>query len=1109
MKRKTIGVLLTTLALTFTAGVFTACGSSGDSAQQSIVLGFDVKEEISVTSGSVVRPETVFATDANGNVLDVWVEVTTADGAVVGLNANTFNADYLGGYTITYVVRTENNTTYRKQTKVKVLGGASEVSLTAEYESIVEVGKSTLIVPVCSDDGATFDYTVTRGDAEYEVTDGEFVPDTFGEYTVTIEATAGDQKAEYSYKIFARNPSPKGAIEIYDEEWTAYAEFIGDTRATSWEIVDSATTGVKNRDGRDDTFLRLKTSDEYPRLFLLPRNDKAYYEQLAEEGYEYLSTWIYIEGTVNHITQLSLDRSTNSFFKYSGPRLQAGQWTQVTYRLADLPEKDYEKSFISAYDDYKEFATYFILVDNSDAYNGTDGHEDNIGIYFSDFYAVKTQDVQMKEGSKTEYYIGDTWKASDMFDEETIEENGLVFSITQNGETKLLSDGFTFDKNSEYTVNVATTRGDYVLAGDTAITTKATYKLNTVKTSAEIATGAALDFITEFGISVPNETVTGWKFETDSPEITVNGATCSAAFAGEYDVYLTEFTIGDETVKLANPYKFTLSVTGYSLTAEVYDGVYDNRKTQSVNMLGLGVAEPENIPTGYSVGYKLFAVVGDEETEVTGTWTDSTLTLTDLQGKYVAKAVVQKGDSYASFAELSMEVYGDDMFFTSKHAPILGTVVNKSEKPENIENTYLGDFDGKSNVTKIYSTKHSALGVAVDPAFSYSTIQTLQNTGLGYYIVYQFKIENISKGKATYNAYDVGQGNLRNLAADEWHTVAMPLFDAMYQGSGDRYQGRYDHAVASYLTAQAGKGVTETSLKGYLLRINNLDSAEVNIYVTRPTLECKVQAENLVDKNIGSGVYDLAPLFDTSRYENSASAFTKTWSLDDAELTGDKVDPNTLTTGAHTLKLVVKGSVGEYITVRPITVYEATINVYDSAQGVVWASEISTANAKVFNYTKPQSSLSIVDASEVPTQTGYTPTGKYYKVSQTGVEALSLWVKPAYSLDYYKELKSKGFTAITFDYYVKEATEDARGGIDWIRWNGKSTAAKAGETGAWATAELSLDIVIENWYYLSSGSYKNPDGTYEKDGYLLLGLFTVAEWQSTSIEFYVGNFGSK
>lgn len=466
MKRRTIKTLLLALSLTFATAAFIGCENEQTQTPTAVeIQGFEVKEEITVSSGSVVRPESVFVTETGGEVLDVWVEVTDSKGAIVGLNANSFSAYDKNGYTITYVVRASDNQTYRKTTAVKVIGASSDIELSATYENVVDAQKAITITPVCNVENATFTYTVTHENESVEVENATFTPLDYGVYDVKITATADELVGEYSYQFFARTPSEKGEIEKYNAEWTEYAAFRGDKRANSWAVTDSATENLKDRNGRDATFFTLKTSDEYIRCYLLPRNDSAYYATLAEEGYTKISTWVYIKGTVGHITRLSVDSASSTFYKKSGPNVPANTWTEITLNLVD-GQKDYERSFVTAYPYYADFSSEFILIDNSNAYNTEGGHEDDITIYFSDYFAVKTQEITAKSDKKTEYKIGDQFNATDLFDQATIDEYGLIFNITQNGETKPLENGYVFEENSKYTISVVSKRQDLELMGD-------------------------------------------------------------------------------------------------------------------------------------------------------------------------------------------------------------------------------------------------------------------------------------------------------------------------------------------------------------------------------------------------------------------------------------------------------------------------------------------------------------------------------------------------------------------------------------------------------------------------------------------------------------------
>ena len=133
----------------------------------------------------------------------------------------------------------------------------------------------------------------------------------------------------------------------------------------------------------------------------------------------------------------------------------------------------------------------------------------------------------------------------------------------------------------------------------------------------------------------------------------------------------------------------------------------------------------------------------------------------------------------------------------------------------------------------------------------------------------------------------------------------------------------------------------------------------------------------------------------------------------------------------------------------------------------------------------------------------YKPKGSYYMVSVEDTEQAALWIMPSKPLYYYEEKKAEGYTAVLFDYYVKDdITGDHAKQIDVIGFNGKDqTKDGTAKTNEWLTAEISLDAIIEYYDYYSTG--KHFDGHYYYST-----VIAVMEWSRAPIEYYVGNFRS-
>ncbi len=1123
MKRKKLGVFLIAMTLLCGAAGLAACegGSAqggGNNAKVEIT-GFNVKEEMTVPNGSIVCPESMLVTDSNGEIVNVWVEVTNSKGGIVSLNANAFNATDLDGYTITYVIRASDGQTYRKTTKVNVEGEAMGINLSAKYDEIVETGKPLTIEPICEYDNATYAYEVScNGEAVEVAADGTFTPTSYGEYDVKIKAQAGDLSAEYKYTFFARSPVQKGEIEKYDEEWAAYASYVGDMRMSSWSITDTEASGVKNHHGLDDTYLSSKTSLDYIPYYLMPRNGAKYYEALAEEGYEYISGWVYIACDISHISLLRLDGDlTSSFYQASGPTILANTWTKISYRLVDTAE-DWERSFASACEYYRENAVYFMLIDNSNAYN-PGGHQDDLEIYYNDFYAIKPITVNLKENIKTEYKIGETFKASDYFNEQTIKDGELAFTVTVDGETSLLTDGYAFNKNSNYEINVFSSRPDYEILGDTKFTVSASFELNTQTDAYNAAANTEIDLIQSFGVTVKGFNLTGATFKCDNPAAKITGTKFTAAFGGTYDVYMTEIVVNGKTEKLPKAKLLQVTVDGYEVTLDTYENVYEALSTPTIDLLALGTSAPTDLPSGYVVDYKLFAHKGAKLYETDGEWTDSVLSLDGLNGRYTALAVAKYGEYYLPFLSLTMDVLAKDKLYASANAPILAAVTTMGEKyDENVSSEYVGNYDGRTNVTKLHSTLHSTLGVSIDPAYAHSTFRTLNSSGLGYYVVFQYKIENASvePRKTTFNGNVVGGGAFSGVVAGEWHTFTMKIGDATHEHETDLLQKRYTNLVTNYRLAQAQTNPTETIKNGYLMNLS-LGGENVNIYVTLPKLVPTDKSEKLVDLNTGSSEFDLTTVLDTSDF--NAITHELVWSIDGVTCTGSKVDASTLTDGSHTLTLVAKpipAIYSQYIPKQEITVYNGVIDVFDSSEEMrfveISQSYIDADYARSSKYDNAHllDVVSIVNAAGVTADTdvtmgSYVANGNYYlyDMSENTKCEHGLWIKALHSKAYYELMKEKGYTAVTYDYYIV----DPNGVTGNVSYNGETHTSA--QKNAWQTATISIDNIIEYYEHYSGGLAYYPNYPDTTGGHYRYTEVLHLSWKAAhNAKFYVGNFRS-
>lgn len=452
MRKKSALILLSLLSVFGFAFGAAACGETTPVPEVTI-NGFDVEESMQVNVGAVIDIEEPIVTDSQGVLLDCWTYVTDTQGNYVAVTAGSFTASNAGEYTITYVVRDSANNTYEKKTKVTVLGQAAadeEVTIRVDFEQFIVVGEETSIDAVCSSEDAEISYQVTdvSSGEELPVSSGKFVPTEAGVYEIIV-ATA-DGAASYKYNVYAEAPLMKGEVEHFGEDWEEKESFIGGKRQ-DWQIVSSAEAGLLDPYGREATFAKYTTTRQYIPLYINIREDVEYYEQLAKEGYTYVSMWIYMESEKPHVT--ISDRDPNGgFYRHNGPDLYPGEWAEFRLDLV-TGKTTWYRSFVQCYDYYNEQGYWYLQVDNSDEWNvnGSEfwGNEAEITFYFTDIFAVKSVSMSVADGAEHEKSVKDSVNFNDVF----AADFAMDYLVSYRGETTLVRGGeYTFTGNGEYVV---------------------------------------------------------------------------------------------------------------------------------------------------------------------------------------------------------------------------------------------------------------------------------------------------------------------------------------------------------------------------------------------------------------------------------------------------------------------------------------------------------------------------------------------------------------------------------------------------------------------------------------------------------------------------------
>ncbi len=455
-------VLMVVLALCLAFATVGCFGNDSESQPKeesgytTVLVGFDVQENIEVDENQLVTVQVPIVTDQDGNILEVLYEVTTKDGGYVTVTSGKFFATDVDGYEIRYVVIDAYGKTFEKKSSVTV-NSVKNLEISVNYEVLVEVGQTVEIDVICVLDNPTYTYSVVNKETQENVAvseDGEFVLNQKGWYAVTVVANEDTDNLSYSYEIYCRDAQTEGEIEVFGQDW-AEIRLLQNYGTYNAQYTNTQLSGVKNRFGLDDEYIVLKTNGftEYADLYINPRANENYYRQLADEGYTHVSFWIYSDCTIPHDVMLQLYPS-KGLYTFDVGSVMPRKWVEIKVNLVET-DLYYQSCFSSAVEYFKGQETPILQFDNTDGWNGPNGsygYEENMTFYISDVYAVKESGVEIQEGANTEYKVGDNVSLSTLF---TIpSEDEVSFVVTYRGEAIPVENDYEFTANGDYEVSV-------------------------------------------------------------------------------------------------------------------------------------------------------------------------------------------------------------------------------------------------------------------------------------------------------------------------------------------------------------------------------------------------------------------------------------------------------------------------------------------------------------------------------------------------------------------------------------------------------------------------------------------------------------------------------
>ncbi|MBO5480633.1 MAG: hypothetical protein J6A63_05565 [Clostridia bacterium] len=1074
MRRKSKRLIALTVSFVACLILGAACG--GDTAE---INGFDVRKTLTVDYGETVVIETPFVTDSNGWVLENWAMVTDDEGNYVYTENGRFCANDSDGYVITYVVQDKNENVFEKKTQVIVNGSIDDiVTIDAEYTQNVETGQNLQINATCSDETAELQYTVTKkSDGSSVKMDGNaFCLTQAGAYSVSIADSDG--RAEYEYTLFAQNPAKEGEVEIFDKAWEERQKLTGSKRRT-WKVITTEECGILDPYGQSASYATFTTNQTYVSMYLLMRQSKEYYEQLAKEGYTTVSMWIYMDGQKNHKTVSDRDPLGGSFYRKNGPTLVPGQWKQHTMNLVDSAAA-YNRSFVSCYDYYQNENFRYLLVDNSWDWNAAGGG-DEMTFYITDVYATKPQTITASADAETQKAVAEQIELAPLFSADC----ELEYSVTYRGERLgVQTPAYTFTGNGDYTVTAVPKLRN--LRGNSSITFNVTDTcvLNTtpqIKERTEEQIQVSLSDLKMQFAEVDGVTpqLTDSKVYYNGKEVVTSKNTFTAQKDGCYVVEAKgEYTVGKSAY-----------VTYQTTTVDVWSAKNKYAFIDGANLLYTSIyTDWDPDPTG---GYQTYTVDGRTETMVrsNGKGQSNSVYGKPLYSKHYYQELLKEKPN----AELVMDIYIKASGGSSEYVRGLFTAYKTSTTVKN--NAWQRYTIGLQKCIDEYDTvsttyeKYKALqNKGVRPAQSSNATGALMlifgEKSYARDVYMQIGVsEEAASATATLKggaAFALGQDNKLSEMLD----IRLNEKPAKILNAEVQFNGAWVRLSNGLFTP-----VWENK---YLFRINAMCDGLYKVFET----ELRVGEDDFLYTSdeqtytlIGNDDFNFNTLTDaeyTFDFEVYTNGGYKTKVIG-VETDGNRIKGESLENGSYTVNVYAVNGEG---TLSRILYYTFALDYFKEEGALTWSKDLTAANYKTvlqrYHYSTANSSLSsAISLTESIPQGGVE--GTYVKYAQNvKSEDIVLAIKPAYNQAHYQSLIDNVLKSyyVAFDVYLENQDPTwTKTSLQTKVWNGSGSFSSSGsvKVGQWQTIKVDLQYYLKKWgdfrtfglNFLNNGYYDN------------------------------------
>jgi hypothetical protein len=400
IKKAVACALLATSILLIGVGMTACKGGSSSEDNVPTLYGFEVNETINVDQYGLVLPENVHVTGEDGTMYDVVVTVRDSNGNIIPTDeGNKFNAYDAKGYTITYSIDTwEFSVAKTVQVIVKSL--TEDLDFEIDCDTLVSVGDTVTVGVDGNISNAQYVLSVVNKETGAACeTDGlTFKATEIGVYTLQVSVQADEGSATKEMELYARKALQEGEVEVFEEDWRSVRAFSPKYVAEegTWSVATTEETGIKDIGGNDGTYAVLETDAEYTHIYFNIRESRAYYRNLAMQGYTHVRFRVYVDSPTGRGKLFNWEHDSTNSWRTSLGNAPAGEWKEFYIPLATgvAGSSDKKPGFIESYDYYQ--GTWILLLDNSTGAWNTNGREvDEEGkplkfkIYFDDIFAVR------------------------------------------------------------------------------------------------------------------------------------------------------------------------------------------------------------------------------------------------------------------------------------------------------------------------------------------------------------------------------------------------------------------------------------------------------------------------------------------------------------------------------------------------------------------------------------------------------------------------------------------------------------------------------------------------------------------------------------------------